>query len=86
MIEFAIPETVTLPLSFSNRLPFYIMGDDVLSRHLFLLFLHDALSRHLVLIDLSTHIDYLNIVIAPTETESETEPRPGQPTKNLCKW
>lgn len=34
MIEFAIPETVTLPLSFSNRLPLYIKGDDVLSRHL----------------------------------------------------
>ena len=61
MIEFAIPETVTLPLSYSNLMPFLILGDDVLSRHLFLLFLYDALSRHLVLIDLSTIIDYLNM-------------------------
>ncbi len=59
MIEFAIPETVTLPLSFSNLLPYYILGDDVLSRHLFLLFFHDTLSRHLVLIDFCTIIDYI---------------------------
>ena len=76
-------ETVTLSLRLNDLSLFIFESVDVLSGHLLLWFFFDALSGHQALI--CTYLDYCDLVITPTETESETAPRPGQPLNHLRK-